>query len=102
MLREIDAAFQNDTAYFVSTCDPALRWAPTYDYNEKFFMKGRLRGFDPQKSLLSKVGPPSLVITLISTVIGVEWEVFIVDSAQNNLHLGSPPFRHNYAIFRDV
>ena len=53
MLQQIEIIFKNGVVQFVSICDPALRWAPTYDYNEKLFMKGRLRGFDPQKSLLS-------------------------------------------------
>ena len=65
-------------------------------------MKGRLRGFDPQKSLLSNVGPLSIVITLMSTPIGVEWEGLLVDPAQNDLHLGSTAARYNLAIFRDV
>ena len=102
-MQQIGVNSTNGAAQFVSTCDPALRWAPTYDYNEKLFMKGRLRGFDPQKSLLSNVGPSSLVITLISTTVGVEWEGLLVDPAQKDLHLGSTPaVRYNLAIFRDV
>ena len=102
-MQKVQIIFKNDDVQFVSTCDPALRWAPTYDCNEKVFMKGRLRGFDPQKSLLSNVGPSSLVIRLINTAIGVEWKGLLVDLAQNDLHLGSTPaVRYNLAIFRDV
>ena len=101
-MQQIGVNSPNGAAQFVSTCDPALRWAPTYDYNEKLFMKGHLRGFDPQKSLLSNVGPSSLVITLISTAIGVEWEGLLLDPAQKDLRLGSTGVRYNLAIFRDV
>ena len=103
MLKQIQNIFKNDVVQFVSTCDPALRWTPTYDYNEKLFLKGRLRAFDPQKSVLSNIGPSSLVITLTGTAIGVEWEGLLVDPEQNDLKLGSTPaVRYNFAIFRDV
>ena len=102
-MKQIGIIFKDGDAQCVSTCDPALRWVPTYDYNEKLFMKGRLRGFDPQKSTLSNVGPSSFVITLISTAVGVEWEGFLVDPAQKDLELGSAPkVRYNLAIFKDV
>ena len=103
MLKQIKSIFGDNVPPLVSTCDPALRWAPTYDYNEKIFMKGHLRGFDPEKSLLSNVGPSSLVIMLIGTAIGVEWEGLLVDLAQNDLHLGSTyETRGDLAIFRDM
>jgi len=66
-------------------------------------MKGRLRGYDFQKSVLSNAGPSSLVITLTSNAVGVEWEGLLVDPDQNDLRLGtSPDVRYNLAIFRDV
>jgi len=66
-------------------------------------MRGRLRGYDPQKNVLSTVGPSSLVIMLTSTAIDVEWEGLLVDQGQNDLQIGSKPeVRYNLAIFRDV
>lgn len=66
-------------------------------------MKGDLRGFDSDKSVLSNVGPSLLMTTLTSTAIGVEWEGLLVDSGQNDLHLGSTSdLRYNLAVFRDV
>ena len=80
-----------------------LRWTPTHEYNEKIFMKGRLRGFDPQRSVLSNVRPSSLVIMLTGTAIGVEWDGLLIDQSLNDLRLGSANgVRHNLAIFRDV
>jgi len=66
-------------------------------------MKGHLKGFDPQKSVLSNLGPSSLVIMLTNTAIGMDWEGLLVDVAQNDLELGSSDdVRFNLAIFRDV
>ena len=66
-------------------------------------MKGHLKGFDPQKSVLSNLGPSSLVIMLTNTAIGMDWEGLLVDVAQNDLKLGSEDdVRFNLAIFRDV
>lgn len=66
-------------------------------------MKGRLRGFDPQRSVLSNARPSSLVILLTSTAIAVEWEGLLVDVSQNDLHLGrADGVRRNLAVFRDV
>ena len=80
-----------------------MRRTPTYQYNEKIFMKGHLQGFDPLKNVLSNIGPPSSVIMLTSTAIDVEWEGLLVDVAQNDLKLGSSAeVRYNLAIFRDV
>ena len=102
-MKQIGIIFKDLDAQWVSTCDPALRWVPTYDYNEKFNMKGRLRAFDPQKSTLSNVGPSYFVITLISTAVGVEWEGFLFNSAQKDLELGSAPgARYSLAIFKDM
>ncbi len=73
------------------------------EYNEKVFMKGRLRGFDPQRSVLSNERPSSSVIPLTSTAIGVEWDGLLVDGSQNDLRLGaSDGVRLNLAVFRDV
>jgi len=67
MLQKIQNEAENNTAQFI-------------------FMKGRLRGFDPQKSVLS-----------------VEWEGLLVDGSQKDLRLGAADgFRLNLAVFRDV
>lgn len=80
-----------------------LRWTPTHEHNEKIFLKGRLRGFDPQASVLSNVRPFFLVIMLTGTGIGVQWQGLLVDRDQNDLHLGNATgVRHNLAVFRDV
>ena len=68
--------------------------------NKKIFMAGYLRGFDPQRSVLSNVRPSSLVITLTGTAIGVEWEGFLVGMVRNDL--GTAGARHSLAVFRDV
>ena len=66
-------------------------------------MKGHLQGFDPLKNVLSNMGPSSLVTTLTSTAIVMEWEGLLVDVAQNDLELGSSDeVRFNFATFRDV
>ena len=66
-------------------------------------MKGHLRGYDPNKSLLCNVVPSSLMTTLTSTAIAVDWEGLLVDPQQNDLRLGSTPeVRYSFAIFRDV
>jgi len=101
MLQQIQNEFKNDSLQFVSVGDP--HWTPTHEYNKKVFMRGRLRGYDPQKSLLSNMCPSSLVIMLTSTAIDVEWEGLLVDQDQNDLLIGSKPeVRYNLAIFRDV
>jgi len=66
-------------------------------------MKGRLRGYDPNKSLLCNVVPVSLMTTLTSTPIAVDWEGLLVDADRNDLHLGSgPDLLYMLAIFRDM
>jgi len=66
-------------------------------------MKGRLRGYDPQKNVLSNVGPSSLVIMLTGTATDVEWEGLLVDQDQKDLQIGSKPeVRYSLVIFRDV
>jgi len=66
-------------------------------------MKGHLRGYDPNKSMLCNVVPASLMTTLTRTAIAVEWEGLLVDAQRNDLHLGSTPdVLYILAIFRDV
>jgi len=66
-------------------------------------MKGRLRGYDPNKSLLCNVVPASLMTTLTSTAIAVEWEGLLVDANRTDLHLGSTlDVLYILAIFRDM
>ena len=66
-------------------------------------MKGRLRGYDPNKSVLCNVVPASLMTTLTSTTIAVDWEGLLVDAQRNDLHLGSAPdVLYILAIFQDM
>jgi hypothetical protein len=66
-------------------------------------MKGNLRAFDADKSLLCNVGPSPSMIPLTSKALAVEWEGLLVDAGRNDLHLGSTDdVRYNLAVFRDV
>lgn len=70
----------------------------------KVFLRGRLRGFDAEKSTLSNVGPSSLITTLTSSIIVVDWEALLVEPRKQDPRPlgGTPDVRYNLAIFRDV